>query len=87
MSGAYCQIKPLTEGRGGLVVNTSDYGSRSRGFESPSGSHVVYLSKTYLPPPTPHKVLVIPGKRWLHPNIFEKMFTGMLSINQAKTAD
>ena len=51
MSGAKCQIKPLTEGRGGLVVNTSDSGSRSRGFEPHSGSHVVSLSKTYLPPP------------------------------------
>ena len=33
------------------MVNTSDSGSRSRGFEPHSGSHVVSLSKTYLPPP------------------------------------
>ena len=37
-------------GRGGLVVNTSDSGSRGRGFEPHSGRRVVSLSKTYLPP-------------------------------------
>ena len=31
---------------------------------------------------TPQKVLVIPWKRWLRPNITEKMFTGTLRINQ-----
>ena len=67
MYGALCQIKPLTEGCGGLVVNTSDSGSRSRGFEVHSGSHVVSLSKTCLPPPP--KVLVIPEKRWLLPGL------------------
>ena len=35
---------------GGLVVNTSDSGSRGRGFETNSGRRVVSLSKTYLPP-------------------------------------
>ena len=33
---------------------------------------------------TPKKVLVIPRKRWLHPNMTEKLFTGMLRINQPK---
>ena len=33
------------------MVNTSDSELRSRGFEPHSGSHVVSLSKTYLPPP------------------------------------
>ena len=37
-------------GRGGLVVNTSDSGSRGWGFEPHSGRCVVSLSKTYLPP-------------------------------------
>ena len=37
-------------GRRGLVVNTSDSGSRGRGFEPHSGRRVVSLSKTYLPP-------------------------------------
>ena len=45
--------------RGGLVVNTSDLGFRSRGFEPHSGRRVVSFNKTYLPP----KVLVIPRKR------------------------
>ena len=31
---------------------------------------------------TPQKVLVIPRKRWLRPNMTEKLFTGMLRINQ-----
>ena len=39
-----------TDGRGGLVVNTSDSGSRGREFEPHSGRRVVSLSKTYLPP-------------------------------------
>ena len=33
---------------------------------------------------TPQKVLVIPSKRWLHPNMTEKLFTGTLSIKQKK---
>ena len=36
---------------------------------------------------TPQKVLVIPRKRWLRPNMTEKLFTGMLRIkstNQPK---
>ena len=55
-----CQIKLLPVknsawGRGGLVVNTSDSGSRGRGFEPHSGRCVVSLSKTYLPPPPKKK--------------------------------
>ena len=46
------------------------------GFEPQSGRRSVSLSKTYLPP----KVLVIPRKRWLPPNMTEKLFTGTLSI-------
>ena len=46
------------------------------GFEPQSGRRAVSLSKTYLPP----KVLVIPRKRWLSPNMTEKLFTGTLSI-------
>ena len=74
------------------MVNTSDTGSRSRGCEPHSGSHVVSLSKTYLPPPPKKKkkkerkkVLVIPWKRWLRPNMTEILFTWTLSINQTKT--
>ena len=39
------------------------------------------LSKTFLPP---KNELVIPRKRWLHPNITEKLFTGRLSIKTKK---
>ena len=67
--------------RGGLVINTSDSGFRGRGFDPHSGRRVVSLRKTYLPP----KVLVIPRKRWLHPNMTEKLFTGMLSIKPNQT--
>ena len=59
------------------MVNISDSGSRGRGFEPHSGRTVVSLSKTYLPP---KKVLVIPRKRWLCPNMTEKLFTWTLSI-------
>ena len=38
-------------------------------------SSIPPLPKSYLP-----NVLVIPRKRWLHPNITEKLFTGTLRI-------
>ena len=65
--------------RDGLVVNTSDSGSRDR--------RVVSLIKTYLPPPPPKKkkkVLVIPRKRWLRPSMTEKLFNGALNIKPKK---
>ena len=37
-------------GRGGLVVNTSDSGSRGRDFETHSCRPVMSLTKTYLTP-------------------------------------
>ena len=47
---------------------------------APLGSNrVVSLSKAHF---TPQKVLVIPRKRWLRPNMTEKLFTGTLRINQ-----
>ena len=52
--------------RGGLVVNASDSGSRGRGFEPHSG---VLEQGTF----TPQKVLVIPRKRWLRPNMSGKI--------------
>ena len=33
---------------------------------------------------TPRKVLVIPWKRWLRPDMTRKLFTGMLSLNKTK---
>ena len=44
--------------------------------------HVVSMSKATL---TPRKVLVIPRKRWLRPDMTEKLFTGTLSLNKTKT--
>ena len=59
----------------------SDSGARGRGFDPHSSRLVVPLSKIHLPP---EKVLVIPRKRWLHPDITEKLFTGTLSKNKTK---
>ena len=65
--------------RGCLVVNASDSGSRGRGFEHHSSQTVVCPSARHIYSP---KVLVIPRKRWLSPNMTEKLFTGTLRINQ-----
>ena len=56
-----------------------------KGFEPNSGRRVVSLSKIYSPP----KVLVIPWKLWLRPNMTENLFAGTLSIkpNQTKTCN
>ena len=43
------------------------------GFDPHSGRGVVSLSKIHLPP---KKVLVIPRKRWLCPDMTEKLLTG-----------
>ena len=58
----------------------SDFGARSWGFDTYL-RRVVSLSKDTF---TPQKVLVIPRKRWLHPNMTEKLLTGMLSNNTNK---
>ena len=42
---------------------------------------VVSLSQTLYSP----KVLVIPRKQWLRPDMTEKLLTGMLSLNTTKT--
>ena len=44
-----------------------------RGFDPHSGRRVVSLSKIHLPP---KKVLIIPRKRWLRPDMTEKLLTG-----------
>ena len=75
---AYRQILsfPAPE-RGGLVVNASD---PEVGGSSPTRVKpcCVLEQDTF----TPQKVLVIPRKRWLRPNMTEKLFTGTLRINQ-----
>ena len=55
------------------MVRASDSGARGRGFDPHSGRRVVSLSKIHL---TPKKVLVIPRKRWLRPDMTEKLLTG-----------
>ena len=55
------------------MVRASDSGARGRGFDPHSGRRVVSLSKIHLPP---KKVLVIPRKRWLRPDMTEKLLTG-----------
>ena len=51
----------------------SDSGARGRGFDPHSGRRVVSLSKI---PFNSQKVLVIPRKRWLCPDMTEKLLTG-----------
>ena len=63
--------------RGGLVVNASDSGSR--GFKPHSGQTVFCPWARHIYSP---KVLGIPRKGWLRPNMTEKLFTGTLRINQ-----
>ena len=55
----------------------SDSGARGQGFDTYL-RHVVFWSKDTC---TPRKVLVIPRKRWLCPDMTEKLLTGTLSIN------
>ena len=57
----------------------SDSGARGRGFDSHSGRRVVSLSKIHLPH---KKVLVIPRKRLLRPDMTEKLFTGAFCKNE-----
>ena len=49
---------------------------RGRGFETYL-RHVVSLCKTLYSP----KVLVIPGKQWLHPDMTEKLLNGTFNRN------
>ena len=59
----------------------SDFGARGRGIYT-YPSHVVSLSKDTF---TPRKVLVIPRKRLVRPDMTEKVFTWTLSLNKTKT--
>ena len=64
---------------GGLVVNASDSGSRGRGSSPTRVKPCCVHEQGFF---TPQKVLVIPRKRWLRPNMTEKLFTRTLRINQ-----
>ena len=71
----------LFEGEcGGLVVESLTLEREVGGFDTYL-CHVVSLSKDTF---TPRKVLVIPRKRWLRPDMTEKLLTGTLSINTNK---
>ena len=59
----------------------NETGARDWGFDTYL-CRVVSLSKDTF---TSRKALVIPRKRWLHPNMTEKLFTGTLSFNITKT--
>ena len=61
------------------MVNASDCGSRGRGFEPHSGQTALCPLARHINTP---KLVVIPRKRWLRPNMTEKSFTGTLRINQ-----
>ena len=63
------------------MVNASGSGSSGRGFESHAGQTVLctWVRHIYSPKVL---VLVIPRKRWLRPNMTEKLFTGTLRIKQ-----
>ena len=61
------------------MFNRRDSGTRGLGFETYL-HHVVSLGKTLYSP----KVLVIPRKRWLRPDMTEKLLTGKLNLNTKK---
>ena len=55
----------------------SDSGARGWGFDPHSGRRVLSLNKIHFPP---QKVLVIPRKRWLHPDMIkEQMGTHLIN--------
>ena len=62
-----------------LSGRASDSGARGQGFETYL-RHVVSLRKTFYS----SKVLVIPRKQWLCPDMTEKLLTGMLNLNTNK---
>ena len=60
----------------------SDSGARGRGVRSSLRSPCCVLEQDTF---TSQKVLVIPRKRWLCPDMTEKMLTGTLNLNKTKT--
>ena len=72
---------PVTWGVRWPSGRASDSGARGLGFDTYL-RRVVSLSKDTF---TLRKVtLVIPRKRWLRPDMIEKLFTGTLSLNKTK---
>ena len=65
---------------GGLVVEPRTP-ERELGSSIPTSAVLCPWANTHL---LPGKVLVIPNKRWLCPEMTEKLFTGTLSLNKTK---
>ena len=61
----------------------SDPGARGRGFDTYLRRIVSLRKGTF----TPRKVLIIPRKRWLRPDMTEKLLTETLSINTNKQTE
>ena len=59
----------------------SDSGAKGRGLDTYLRRVVSFSKDTF----THRKILVIPKKRWLRPDMTEKLFTGTLSLNKTKT--
>ena len=70
--------KPELRGARWPSGRASDSGGRAQGFDIYI-HRVVSLSKDTF---TSRKILVIPRKRWLHPDMTDKLFTGTLSLNK-----
>ena len=73
------KITIFCQGVGWLSGRASDSGARGQGFETDLRC-VMSLSKTLYSP----KVLVIPRKRWLRPDMMQKLLTWTLSLNTNK---
>ena len=69
----------IIQGARWVSGRASDSGTIGRGFETYLRC-VVTLCKTLYSP----KVLVIPRKQWLRPDMFKKLLTGTLSLNTIK---
>ena len=68
---------PISGGARWRSGRASDSESRGPGFEPHKRHRVVSLSKAHLLP----TVLVKPRKRWLRPDMTEKLLTGTLNLN------
>ena len=75
-----CPRHKISKGTRWRSGRASDSESRSPEFDPHRRRRVASLSKIHYFP----TVLVKPRKRWLHPNMTEKLLTGTLSLNTNK---
>ena len=75
-------LRPLPRGARWFSGRATDSGARGRGFDTYL-RRIVSLSKDTF---TPRKVLVLPRKRWLRPDMTEKLFTETLSLNKSESS-